>query len=139
MSPDQIRAIAKRFFQVWNRDLSAIDELAAPELTVTYPLLIESVHGPEAYKRVLSQIHSRFPDFEFFAEEPIVDGDRAVIQWRGGGTHSAKLLGIPPTARRIEWTGISVYRIRNGKVVEERGEEDVLSILRQMGAFPVIS
>jgi predicted ester cyclase len=133
VSTTAIRGIASRFFQVWNGDLSVIDELADRDLTVSYPLLHKVVHGPEAYKEVLTRIHSRFREFAFVPKPPIVDEDRAVIEWHGMCLHTANLLGVPPTGRQIRWTGISIYRIRAGKVVEERGEEDVLSILRQLG------
>lgn len=33
----------------------------------------------------------------------------------------------------MQWTGIVIYRIANGKVVDERGEEDYLTVLRQLG------
>jgi hypothetical protein len=34
------------------------------------------------------------------------------------------------------WTGISIFRIAEGKVAEEIGEEDALSVLQQLGVVP---
>jgi predicted ester cyclase len=36
----------------------------------------------------------------------------------------------------VTWSGITIYRLRDGKVIEERGEEDALALLRQVGALP---
>jgi predicted ester cyclase len=45
-------------------------------------------------------------------------------------------MGIPPSGKRVTWDGITIYRIEDGKVVDERGEENGLGLLRQIGAIP---
>jgi predicted ester cyclase len=135
MSVTATRRIARRFFDVWHWDLSAIDELADPELSVRYPLLPREVHGPQEYKHVLSMIHQHFPDFTFRADEPIVDGNRAVVEWSGGGTHSGRLLGVEATGRQLRFGGVSIYLIRDGKVLREHGHEDVYTLFTQMGVI----
>jgi predicted ester cyclase len=40
------------------------------------------------------------------------------------------------TNKKVRWTGITVYKIVDRKVVQERGEEDFLGFLRQIGAAP---
>jgi predicted ester cyclase len=46
------------------------------------------------------------------------------------------LLGIAPTGKSLAWTGITIYRLAGGKVAEERGEEDALGLMRQLGVIP---
>ncbi len=135
MTTDETRTIARRFFGAWRWEFEVVDELAHPAITVAYPLMPRVVVGADAYKRALQKIHADFPDFAFVGEEPIADGDRAVVVWRGGGTHTGTLLGVPATGKIVRFSGISVYRVRDGKVVEERGEEDTMSILQQVGAL----
>ena len=43
-------------------------------------------------------------------------------------------MGLAPTGKQVSWSGITLYRIENGRVVDERGEEDALGLLRQLGA-----
>lgn len=131
------REIAERLFEVWQGDLSAIDAAAHPEIEVRYPLLPRPVSGREAYRRTMSRVHEHFPDFRFAADPPIVDADRVVISWSGGGTHSGTLLGVPATGRPVSFSGVSLYRVRDGLVIEERGEEDTYAILRQIGGLAV--
>ena len=50
-------------------------------------------------------------------------------------THKGDLLGIPPTGRRVRWDAVDVYRIVNGKVVEEWASDDMAAILHQVGAY----
>jgi predicted ester cyclase len=44
-------------------------------------------------------------------------------------------MSIPPTGKRISFTGIYIVRIVNGKIVEHWGEEDSVSLLQQLGVL----
>jgi steroid delta-isomerase-like uncharacterized protein len=127
--------IARRFFEAWNGHLEVIDELAARELEVRYPALGRTVYGRDAYKRLHADIRRRFPDLELTPDEPIVGSSHVVIEWMGSSTHLTRLFGVEPTGKRMQWSGVSIYRIQAGKVVEERGQEDMLTVLRQIGAL----
>jgi predicted ester cyclase len=45
-------------------------------------------------------------------------------------------MGIPPTGKEVEFTGISVYRIEGGKIAESWNSEDQFGLMRQIGAIP---
>lgn len=49
------------------------------------------------------------------------------------GTRQGNLLGIPATGKKVKITGITIYCIIDGKIVEERGEEDFSGVFRQLG------
>ena len=123
--------------QVWGKgSLDTIDELAAPNFSVYYPLLRETVHGPEAFKQVLMGVHAGLPDVEVLSENEIAEGDQVAVRWTMHGTHTGELLGIPPTSQLVTLTGITIYRLTDGKIVEERGEEDALGFMQQLGVIP---
>jgi steroid delta-isomerase-like uncharacterized protein len=137
MSTENNKAIARRFAQIWGKgSLNIVDELAAPNISVSYPLLPETVHGPEAFKQVLMMVHSGLPDADVSVEEEIAEGDKVVVRWTMRGTHMSELMGIPPTGKQATWTGITIYRLADGKIVEEKGEEDSLGLMQQLGAVP---
>jgi predicted ester cyclase len=52
------------------------------------------------------------------------------------GIHMSELMGIPPTGKPVTWTGITIYRLADGKIVEEKGKEDSLGLMQQLGAIP---
>jgi len=134
VSTEENKAIARRFIQVWGSgDLDIIDELAAPSLTVQYPILSHVIRGGKTFKKVLHGFRSAFPDAELHVEEEIAEGDKVVIRWNFSGTHQGSLLGIPATGRKVQWTGITIYHLVDGKIMAERGEEDFLGLLRQLG------
>jgi predicted ester cyclase len=45
-------------------------------------------------------------------------------------------MGIPPTGKNIEMTGIEIFRLRDGKIAELWGEANLMGLLQQLGAMP---
>ena len=139
MATEENKALVRRFVQVWGKgSLDTVDELAAPDFSVYYHLLRETVHGPEAFKQVLREVHAGLPDVEAVSEDVIAEGDQVVVRWTMRGTHTGELLGIPPTGKQVTLTGITIYRLTDGKIVEERGEEDALGFMQQLGVIPAL-
>lgn len=75
--------------------------------------------------------------------ELIAEGDAVVGRWEGGGTHTGPAfsdlpLGSLPaaTGKKIQFSGTTVYRVKNGKIAEEIGEEDALTALQQLELVP---
>ncbi len=133
MSVQENKAIAQRFIQIWGKgSLDTIDELAAPSLVVQYPAIPQVIHGPQMFRRVMQSWRSAFPDSDLIVQDQIAEDNKVVIRWSFTGTHQGNLLGIPSTGRKVRLTGITIYRIIDGKIVEERGEEDFLGVFRQL-------
>jgi predicted ester cyclase len=57
-------------------------------------------------------------------------------RWTGRGTHLGELQGIPPTGKRVEAPGSVFYRLVEGKIVEFRGQLDMMGLMQQLGAMP---
>jgi steroid delta-isomerase-like uncharacterized protein len=137
MSVGENKAIVLRFGQIWGQaPLEIIDELASPDLTVSYPLFPEPAHGPEAFKQVIRGIRAGLPDVEIEVHEAIAEGDKVASCWTMRGTHTGELNGIPPTGKSVVLKGMSVSRLAHGKIVEEYGQEDALGFLQQLGVIP---
>ena len=63
----------------------------------------------------------------------IAEGDKVVARLTARGTHQGLFRGIPPTGRVVTWTGIRIFRIAEGKIVEHWANWDDLSLLKQLG------
>ena len=136
-SIEENKAIARRFIQIWGKgNLDIIDELADPLLTVQYPIIPQIIRGSKMFKQIMESFRSAFPDSDIQVDEEIAEDDRVMIRWSFSGTHNGSLLGIPASQKKVNWTGITIYKIVEGKVVQERGEEDFLGFLRQIGVVP---
>ena len=126
------KAIVGRWFtDFWGKtcDLGIVDELAAPDMLLQY-----SLHAPrrgrEDIKAFMTDFRKSFPDLNFWgAPDLIAEGDYVVGRWEGGGTHTGPafkdfwLAGSLPaaTGRKMRFTGTTVLRLQNGKIVEEIG------------------
>jgi predicted ester cyclase len=90
----------------------------------------------EAAKQEAADFRQGFPDVISTIEDLVAEGDKVVARWRAQATHQGEYMGIPPTGNRVEFTGISVYRIEAGKIAESWTAEDDLGLMRQIGAIP---
>lgn len=140
---DQNKAIVGRWFaSFWGEkcDLGIVDEIAAPDMLLKYSLH-EARRGHDDIKAFMSGFRAAFPDLNFWgAAGLIAEGDYVVGQWEGGGTHTGAaftdfLAGSLPaaTGRKMHFTGTTVLRLEEGKIVEERGLDDGVTALTQLG------
>jgi predicted ester cyclase len=134
--------VGRWFAAFWGNpwDPAIIDELAAPNILLQY-----SLHAPrrgrEDVKAFMQGFREAFPDLSFSgAADLIAEGDYVVGRWQGGGTHTGPafddfLAGSLPAAsgKKMRFTGTTVLRVENGKIVEEIGLDDGVTALQQLG------
>ena len=134
--PGQIKTIARQVFEEVQSqgNLALVDEIVADDYVGHTP--IDDIHGPEGAKQFDSMLHEAFPDYQVTVEDQIAEGDKVVTRWTCRGTHKGRFQGIPPTGKQITMTGITIFRIANGKLVEGWSNPDLLGMLQQLGAAP---
>jgi predicted ester cyclase len=59
-----------------------------------------------------------------------------VSHWRAQATHRGEYMGIPPTGNRVNFRGISIYRIEGGQIAESWSVSDLLGMMQQLGTVP---
>ena len=134
--PDNGAVIDRVNEEIFNRgNLEVIDELFAEDFVEDDPL--PGVSGDrEGFKELVRQAREAFPDLRTQVHDQIVAGDKVVERWTTSGTHEGEFLGIPPTHRRVEFSGMDISRLENGRLVEHWTQLDVLGLLQQLGAIP---
>jgi steroid delta-isomerase-like uncharacterized protein len=83
-------------------------------------------------ERLERQFSAAFPDAHHAIDDLIAEGDRVVLRTTAHATHRGDFAGIARTDRPVEFTGLVVYRIHNGKIAESWGEIDFLRLLREL-------
>jgi steroid delta-isomerase-like uncharacterized protein len=138
MSEEANVSLVRRFFEeVLNKtDMKVAEVILAPNFVMYYPTTPEPLHGVEGLKTVHLSYIAGFPDWQFRIEEEIPAGDKVVIRWSGSGTHSGDLMGIPPTGKRVNLTGISIFRLAGGRIAEDRVEANALRMMQDLGVIP---
>ena len=140
---DDNKAIVGRWFtEFWGRNcnIGVVDEIAAPDMLLKYSLH-EPRTGRADIKAFMTDFRAAFPDLNFRGTADLIaEGDYVVGQWEGGGTHTGPAFndflagGLPATTgRTMRFTGMTVLRLKDGKIVGEIGLDDGVTALTQLG------
>ena len=119
-SPAAAEKLALEFLQrVWHppHDLDAIDHL----MTEDYVIISggKEIRGRSAFKEWVRQfqtvlLDARTDSIDVFADP---SGDRVVSRWICSGRNNG-MLGQPADGRQISFSGIAIWRIRDGRLAE---------------------
>jgi steroid delta-isomerase-like uncharacterized protein len=135
MSIEENKNIVRRYQEIHNKnDLEALSEVVAVDL-LTPKILPGMKPGLEGAKQVHATTLIGMPDWHTEINDLIAEGDQVVARITMTGTHTGDFWGIPATGKRVEFTGIYIVRIAEGKIVEHWGEEDGVSLLQQLGVL----
>jgi steroid delta-isomerase-like uncharacterized protein len=140
MAPTDIKSLAHRWAEIWSAsgDLAIVDAIVAPEF-VSHGAPPGLPTGPEGVKQWVSVFRAAFPDLYSVVDDVIAEGDRVVERFHAGGTHRGDFFGIPPTGVKGEITGINIFRVVDGRIVEHWGNSDDMGLMRQLGVIPAMA
>ena len=137
MAAERAAFVTTWFDEIWNKGrLDAIDELLAEDGIVHG--LGEAggeVSGPAAFRPFVERLRGAFPDIEVKVEQVVDDGDLIAARWVATMTHTGDHLGTPASGKRVIVTGMSMTRLRDGKLVEGWNNWDMLSLMQQVDAI----
>lgn len=127
------KALVQRYWdEVWNaKDGAALAELYSPDEVHHWGVGGDTT-GPEPFLERVATFWQAFPDFNIRVEQLVGEGDIVVSRWVATGTHDGEWMGIAATGKKIEYTGVNLFRIACGKIVESWAEADHLGLLRQL-------
>jgi steroid delta-isomerase-like uncharacterized protein len=113
------KAVAMRVFEeIFNQGkFHMADEIYAPDFQN------HGVHRSVDLKADQEAVHAEkkaFPDLRMSVQEMVAEGDKVAVLWTFQGTHTGSgYEGLPPTGTRVEIRGITIWRIVDGRIVEE--------------------
>jgi predicted ester cyclase len=138
MSSEDNKILVRRLYEETDRsNPAALDKFFSADLIDHDPPPIPGLKaGLEGIKQAFRVFTTAHPDGVHVIHDLIAEGDRVVARVTGRGTHTGELMGIPPTGKRLEMTGIVIYRIEGGKIVERWAQHDVFGLMRQLGMIP---
>lgn len=132
---EQSKAIAKRAFEeiLSQGHFDLADQLYARDFVnhgVRHNATLEED------QTALKGWHQAFPDVVVESKKFIAEDDLVTIYWIARGTNTGTGNGLPATGKKIELSGITIWRIVDGKIKEEWSAFDQLSMMRQLGLLP---
>ncbi len=135
MSLQESKALVIRFLEdVWaGGDLDAVDELVAADHV--HHLANRDAHGPEGVKQLVAWFRKFLPDLRISVQDLIAEGDRVMVYFSFSGTDTGGYMENPPTGNRVQYDGIDIFRLREGRIVERWGIADTIRMMHQIGAI----
>jgi steroid delta-isomerase-like uncharacterized protein len=133
------KALVRRWFEeVWNQGRAeAIAEMFAAD-GVAHGLSEDAaapLKGPSDFLPFHAQFRGAFPDIEVVVEDQVAEGDLVATRCSVRGKHTGDHLGFAATQSPVEFTGITITRIRNGKIVEAWNNFDFMKMYKQLGVM----
>ena len=115
MTDEEVQDFVTRFAAAWAaRDGNAFLNLWHPDGMLYTPLVDRPVAGSEL-ARLLEVQTTAAPDFVWQLLDWTSRGDVVIIEWQT--TRNVE-------GRRFDWRGVDKFRIKNGKIIEERVYSD---------------
>ncbi|HUC17052.1 MAG TPA: ester cyclase [Acetobacteraceae bacterium] len=138
MSLEQNKDLARRAIALWSTgEMDSASEIFTPDYINHQPHSTDdahAIHGLEKWKDFIIDFRRAFPDLHDTIEDQVAEGDRVVTRFTSAGTHKGKGMNLPPSNKKIRWSGIAIDRIATGKIAESWVVWDKFGMLEQLGA-----
>ena len=122
------KALIRKWIDAWTaNNLEALDGIFAPEYSVN-----ETLIGVEGVKQAVQFLHAVLSDISAELHEIVAEEDKVVIRWTIRGRHTGNFMGIPPTGKALELTGINLYQIVDGKIHVNHEQTNIADILQKL-------
>ena len=134
MSIEANKEVVRRWYRdMWNRwDLDAADEIVHAEISFRGSLGA-TMTGVGAVKDYIRSVQAAFPDFHNRIDELVGEANVVVARLTYTGTHRGSIFGFAPTGRRIEYAGVAMFTLRDGRIVRGWVLGDIHELYRQLG------
>jgi len=94
------------------------------------------VVGIDSARAYYANYLTGFSNITFTIKDVFGQGDKIVKYWNFKGTHTGVFFGIPATGKTVNVDGVTLVRMENGKIAEERDILDNLEFMQQLGLIP---
>jgi steroid delta-isomerase-like uncharacterized protein len=96
---------------------------------------VGTVTGSANVAGLFASVVAAFPDAHITINDIFAQGDQVVVRVVVSGTQEGAILGIPASGRFVQWDGVDVYRLSDGKISNIWAGDDWTAILNDTGTF----
>ena len=133
---EQNKELARKWFEELDKEnYEFIREICAPDYAYYFPSGVTEPMSYELAHEQTKMFRKAIPDLIHHIEDVFAAGDRVTLRFIARGTNTGDIeeMGITATGNKIEVSSIIIFRVENGKVVEERQDADYLGLMMQLG------
>lgn len=113
-------------------NMQVLDEVMSKDIHFVDPMFPP---GLEGIKALVKKNNDSFEGWHFKMHLVLCDGDKVTVRWSGYGKHTGSFMGEEPTGNDIELTGISIYQVKDNKIIADWVVPDNLGFLMQTGVL----
>lgn len=124
---------ARRYYTFWGTGDARFAKAALDESFKDLNLPQGRPQGPEGALQASAHFRQAIPDLQVEVEEMLIVGDKVIGRLHFRGHFTGKFNGTQGAGQSIDFSAIDIYRIAQGKIVENWHLEDNLELLLQMG------
>ena len=130
-----IRRMTEEFYNQGNVD--SADQFFA-ETYMHHDPASPHIRDRDGLKEMVRGFRAGCPDLHITIDQLLAEGDTVTKRWIFHATQSGDLTGLPPTGKRITMSGLELFRLSDGKIVECWLGYDNLSLMQQLGVIPTV-
>ncbi len=136
MSAQENKALIHRFYEeVWNRGNVEFAHQVFAENYLRHDLRpTQALPGPGGQVKVATDFRQAFPDIHYQIDLAIAEDDMVWVRWTATGTMTGAWANVQPTGKTVTFSGVNIFRLKAGKVVEIWNHRDDLGMAQQLGA-----
>lgn len=131
------KALVQRWFdEVWNNGRADAIEEMFDENGIAHGLSDDPanpIKGPRDFRPFHTLFREAFPNMMIVVEDMIAEGDKVAARCSVRARHEGDFLGRSATQSPVDFAGITIVRIYNGKIVEAWNNFDFMTLHKQVG------
>ena len=136
----QLSANLKMYETVWDdiinkREIDKINETNFDN-NITLITAPENIAGIQGFKDYYQNYLTGFSDVTFTIVDVFGQGDKIVKHWNFKGAHTGEFFGIPASGKKVDIDGVTLVKMKDGKIAQEQDFLDNLSFYQQLGLIP---
>ena len=128
---EQNKELIRQFYTelINQRKIELVDQIISPD----FDDHAAQGRGLEQFKALYSTMVAIFPDIRVSLEDLIAEGDKVVARVEISARQAKSFRGFPPADKQVTYSGMDIFRIEDGKVVERWTQRDFLGMLERLG------
>jgi len=136
MSEENKQLVRRWFEEVWNNGRADAIEEMFDQYGIAHGLSddpSQPITGPGEFRPFHTLFRDAFPNMAIVVEDMVAEGDKVAARCSVRAKHEGDFMGREATQSPVEFTGITIVRIANGKIVEAWNNFDFMRLHKQVG------
>ena len=136
MSEENKQLVRRWFEEVWNKGRAELIDEMFDDNGIAHGLSedpAKPITGPKDYKPFYKEFREAFPNMTIVIEDMVAEGDKVAARCSVRGKHEGNFREKAATQSPVDFTGMTIVRIANGKIVEAWNNFDFMTMNKQCG------